>query len=61
VIFYSAEVESYHHCDLLQVEDKEEMKEILEMKRVHQRTVKRRKEGCSKILSSSPSPDRVML
>ncbi|XP_069703754.1 transient receptor potential cation channel subfamily V member 5 isoform X2 [Periplaneta americana] len=41
-------------------EDKEEMKEILEMKRVHQRIVKRRKQGCNKILSSSPSPKRLV-
>jgi len=45
----------------LQEQDKEEMKEILEMKRVHQRIVKRRKLGCSKILSSSPSPKRLVL
>jgi hypothetical protein len=45
----------------LQEQDKEEMKEILEMKRVHQRIVKRRKQGCSKIISSSPSPKRLVL
>ncbi|XP_049958127.1 transient receptor potential cation channel subfamily V member 5 [Schistocerca serialis cubense] len=42
-------------------EDKEEMKEILEMKRTHDRMVKKRQRGIHKGLSATPSPKRLVL
>ncbi|KAK7863240.1 hypothetical protein R5R35_001452 [Gryllus longicercus] len=42
-------------------EDKSEMKEILEMKRCHDRMVKKRLMGANKLLSKSPSPKRLIM
>lgn len=45
----------------LQEEDKEEMKEIMEMKRIHLKNVEKRRKGRKYQLVDTPSPKRMDL